>query len=106
MPSLNEKSDTGILPTTFEAAPLARPKPFWRTRKFLGLLGLYVCVNLGLEAKENSYLFISGEPACPQADVLTPTKNADIWTALNDKIGTPAFKTSAIDWLAGAVRVP
>lgn len=106
MPSLNEKGDQGVLPTTVEAVPAARPKPFWRTRKFLVLLGLYVCVHLGHEAKENSYLFNSGEAACPQADVLTPTKNADVWTALNDKIGTPAFKTSAVDWLSGAVRVP
>ena len=45
-------------------------------------------------------------PRCAQADVLTPDKNANLWNELNEKIGTPAFETSAIDWLAGAVQVP
>jgi Gly-Xaa carboxypeptidase len=43
---------------------------------------------------------------CPQADVLIPEKNGEIWTELNNKIGSAAFKQTAIDWLAGAVRIP
>ena len=43
---------------------------------------------------------------CPQANVLTPEENGKIWTELNEKIGSAAFKQIAIDWLAGAVRIP
>ena len=43
---------------------------------------------------------------CPQSDVLTPEENGEIWTELNEKIGSAAFKQNAIDWLAGAVRIP
>lgn len=43
---------------------------------------------------------------CPQAAVLIPAKNGKIWTKLNDKIDSAAFKQTAIDRLAGAVRIP
>ena len=43
---------------------------------------------------------------CPQADVLIPEKNGQVWTELNVKIGSAAFKQTAIDWLAGAVQIP
>jgi hypothetical protein len=39
-------------------------------------------------------------------DALVPVAHAPLWDTLNAKIGTPAFETSAVDWLAGAVRVP
>jgi len=45
-------------------------------------------------------------PACPQVNAVTPQKNADLWNTLNDRISTPEFKESAINWLGGAVRVP
>lgn len=43
---------------------------------------------------------------CPQADILIPEKNGKFWSELNVKIGSAAFKQTAIDWLAGAVRIP
>jgi len=49
---------------------------------------------------------IVATPRCPQAEMLLPKKNAEVWDHMNKRIDTPAFKTSAVDWLAGAVRVP
>lgn len=43
---------------------------------------------------------------CPQAGALIPEKNGKVWIDLNDKIGSAAFKQTAIDWLAGAIRIP
>ncbi|KAL0564031.1 hypothetical protein V5O48_018026 [Marasmius crinis-equi] len=46
------------------------------------------------------------EQLCPQADVLTPETNQVVWEALGKNFGTEKFRLRAIDWLAGAVRVP
>ncbi|KDQ26780.1 hypothetical protein PLEOSDRAFT_31133 [Pleurotus ostreatus PC15] len=46
------------------------------------------------------------EAVCFQPNELTPTKNGDLWTEIGSTISTDAFKTKAIEWLAGAVRVP
>ncbi|KAF8963426.1 hypothetical protein BDZ97DRAFT_1661730 [Flammula alnicola] len=73
-------------------------------QKFFIALWVYFVIRLVYQSQDYFYLFST--PSCAQADVLTPEKNADLWNALNEKIGTPAFQTSAIDWLAGAVRVP
>ena len=43
---------------------------------------------------------------CPQFDVLTPEKNRLVWEALGNTYGTEEFKLRAVDWLAGAVKVP
>ena len=46
------------------------------------------------------------EQRCPQVNVLIPQVNAPLWNSLNVEIGTPEFKSKAIDWLAGSVRIP
>ncbi|KAF8998623.1 carboxypeptidase S [Hymenopellis radicata] len=43
---------------------------------------------------------------CPQVGAVYPEKNAELYNAMSNVIGTEAFKDKAIDWLAGAVRVP
>lgn len=48
----------------------------------------------------------SAAALCPQATAAYPVKHAALWEDLHAKIGTDAFKTNAIDWLAGAVKVP
>ncbi|KAJ7666310.1 hypothetical protein B0H17DRAFT_1090112 [Mycena rosella] len=42
---------------------------------------------------------------CPQANILLPERNAGVWDAVREQTGSAAFKTRAIDWLAGAVRI-
>ncbi|KAI0352309.1 carboxypeptidase S [Trametes cingulata] len=43
---------------------------------------------------------------CPQAAALVPEKNADLWRDLGKTIASDAFKSRAVEWLAGAVRFP
>ena len=43
---------------------------------------------------------------CPQVNVLMPQTNAPLWDSLNVELSTPEFKSKAIDWLAGSVRIP
>ncbi|KAJ7623331.1 hypothetical protein FB45DRAFT_925310 [Roridomyces roridus] len=43
---------------------------------------------------------------CSQVAPVTPERNAELLGKFSDVIGTPDFKTKAIDWLAGAVQVP
>ncbi|KAJ7746257.1 hypothetical protein B0H16DRAFT_959581 [Mycena metata] len=43
---------------------------------------------------------------CPQEAALFPARNAPIWEATHEETASNAFKTRAIDWLAGAVQIP
>ena len=44
--------------------------------------------------------------SCPQADVLVPQANGALWNSLGALYTSDDFKTRAVDWLGGAVRVP
>lgn len=46
------------------------------------------------------------EPLCPQAAELVPKKNEKLWDSLSERFTTDDFEARAIDWLAGAVRIP
>ena len=48
----------------------------------------------------------SSESLCPQASELVPHKNGKIWRHLTETFSTDVFKSRAINWLGGAVRVP
>lgn len=43
---------------------------------------------------------------CPQVDALLPEQNSELWKSIGETIGTDAFKVRAVDWLAGAVKIP
>jgi len=113
MPPSNEKKED-ILPLTvpqkaLDAERLERLKAKYSSPpKFIRFLLVYLSIHFVYEGyKWIDALGIGHNgPRCTQADVLTPDKNANLWNELNEKIGTPAFETSAINWLAGAVRVP
>ncbi|KAJ7470811.1 carboxypeptidase S [Mycena latifolia] len=72
-----------------------------------GLLAAAIFLSLHVP-RSRHFPAPSVEPAttCPQVDVLIPERNAGVWAAARDHTATPAFKTRAIDWLAGAVRIP
>jgi Gly-Xaa carboxypeptidase len=116
MPLSNEKKE-GILPSTNpqeapdaeRQAAVEKLKAKYRSRpKFILFLITYLGVHFVYEAYKWVEAVGIGDnaPRCAQADVLTPDKNANLWNELNEKIGTPAFETSAINWLADAVRIP
>lgn len=43
---------------------------------------------------------------CTQADVLRPSKHHDLWTDITQQIGSPEFRSQAVQWLSGAVQIP
>ncbi|KIY67415.1 carboxypeptidase S [Cylindrobasidium torrendii FP15055 ss-10] len=49
---------------------------------------------------------ISLEDRCPQSSPLIPAGNKETWDDIRDLVGSDNFKTKAIDWLAGAVKIP
>jgi Gly-Xaa carboxypeptidase len=49
---------------------------------------------------------VTSADLCPQVDELVPEKNGVIWESLQDTYSTSEFKTRAVDWLGGAVRIP
>lgn len=48
----------------------------------------------------------NGIDLCPQVGELVPEKNGVVWESLQHVYSTEEFKTRAIDWLGGAVRIP
>ncbi|KZP26579.1 carboxypeptidase S [Athelia psychrophila] len=48
----------------------------------------------------------SSEPLCPQVQEIVPKKNEELWDSLSQQFTTNDFEGRAIDWLAGAVRIP
>ncbi|KAL5537035.1 hypothetical protein ACEPAF_858 [Sanghuangporus sanghuang] len=48
----------------------------------------------------------STSEVCPQADILFPVRNKVVWDTFGAQLDTNDFKSKAIDWLGGAVRVP
>lgn len=48
----------------------------------------------------------ASEPLCPQVQEIVPQKNEELWDSLSQQFTTNDFEGRAIDWLAGAVRIP
>ena len=103
-----EKKGDSVLPSS---NPSPTPAPKLQQRKNVWIQVAIICFIVF----RSTYLYFwhatdkaSWTPSnnCPQADVLIPEKNGEIWSELNDKIGSAAFKQTAIDWLTGAVRIP
>ncbi|TFK71649.1 carboxypeptidase S [Pluteus cervinus] len=98
-----------LLPSIAQEVQFPQQKPQRLSfRALLAVLG-FVYLSLALTKSTLVYSRIRGDSRkviCPQAGVLTPQRNATFWVNLGDHIQSEAFKTRAIDWLAGAVQVP
>ena len=108
MSSSIEKKEKGILPSS---NPSPTPAPKSQQRKNKNVWIILICFLVFRATYSHFWHATDKAPwspsnNCPQADVLIPEKNGEIWTEVNDKIGSAAFKQTAIDWLAGAVRIP
>jgi Gly-Xaa carboxypeptidase len=103
----SQKSDD-FLPSA--AAPNQPNKPrFYNS--FRNFLVLTTCLALSLAVKFTAqFINVSSDALnvnlCPQAEVLAPTKHAELWADLGATIGTDQFKARAVQWLGGAVRIP
>lgn len=77
-------------------------------------VGLFVCLNaVGLSPiprcvtdRLSSEHHWKAEEQCAQSTAVVPTRNAELWGSLGDTYSTDAFKSRAVEWLGGAVRVP
>jgi hypothetical protein len=47
-----------------------------------------------------------GAKPCPQSDPLYPKQHAEVWESLNRDFDEKTFRTRAVEWLGGAVRIP
>lgn len=56
-----------------------------------------LCVSQNMKAAES---------LCPQVQEITPKKNAKLWDSLSEQFTTHAFEGRAVEWLAGAIRIP
>jgi len=95
------------LPTSVELSSPSRRK---RTKALaiglcLGLLGTGGCVG-GTIAPGLSVSKPHPTALCPQVNPIAPTKHSAIWESFVERTTTDEYKTRAIEWLGGAVRVP
>lgn len=108
MPLMASQKSKDFLPSA--AAPEQPNKPqFYNS--FRNFLVLITCIALSLAVKFTvQYINVSSDALdvniCLQAEVLSPTKHAELWADLSAVIGTYQFKDRAVQWLGGAVRIP
>ncbi|KAF7291986.1 Carboxypeptidase S [Mycena indigotica] len=53
-----------------------------------------------------SFGHLNTQSVCPQEDVLTPTKNSDMWSRTNELYSTQSFRSRAVRRLGEAVKIP
>lgn len=123
MAALANEKHRALLPAMVasQSPPKARSSTAGRVVVLLGTVSLVMLVSKAMGSHENGcgmgslleYLedTIGGfskpsDDLCPQAAPLTPSKYKDVWEDLGSMYGTDDFKMKAVDWLAGAVRIP
>jgi hypothetical protein len=50
-------------------------------------------------------IWFDNDAACPQVDVLVPESNRALWTGIGENILSDPFKSQAVSWLSGAIRI-
>ena len=112
--TLAEKQEP-LLPVGVYHSSLNSPVQPSKTRfvaKVCIVLGLYAAIRACTSVYLVSIHYGSLEKhkdngsRCSQAAPVLPETHRTLWDSLNTKIGEPEFKQAAVDWLAGAVRVP
>ena len=106
----SEKDNVLPQPTTSRPSTNSRFPRLKRAVVLLAVLGLgsyffsILAENVAIHAVTRWY---HGDgDSCPQVDVLVPQANGALWNSLGAVYASDDFKTRAVDWLGGAVRVP
>ena len=106
----SEKPDTEFPKEKTDIESLQSPPTYPRDprrNKCYALCALIFCALVwNVVAYEPLDKLLEAEHLCSQVEVIYPQKNAALWKDLQDLIGTDAFAGKAVDWLAGAVKVP
>lgn len=100
-------------------SPLVRQRPTSALKVvFLSFVALFALFRFSARADwlscalgiahppEHDGVMKSNDDLCPQADVVTPYANNDIWQVLNEYYSTDTFLAQAVNWLGGAVKIP
>lgn len=101
------------------AAFVQAPRYHWQESKWrvLGLVALlaglltvasrrYVDFPSGLLSFQRLLDHRRGAKICPQSDPLYPKQHAEVWESLKRDFDEETFRTRAVEWLVGAVRIP
>ena len=101
------------------AAFVQAPRHRWQESKWrvLGLVALLAGVLTVVSrryADLPSGSFVSqrlldhrrGAKLCPQSGPLYPKQHAEVWESLKRDFDEKTFRTRAVEWLGGAVRIP
>ncbi|KAL4076563.1 hypothetical protein V8B97DRAFT_2102693 [Scleroderma yunnanense] len=100
------------MPTKGAPGQLPEPistQPSLKSSKKAVLLALIAILGLLAKCTWNGFDYTHHGPhdyVCPQASVLIPEKNYELWETLNSTFSIGSFKLKAVDWLSGAVQVP
>ena len=106
----DKKQDFSGLPTSAKHTGLGPPSIRKRTKT----LAIGLCLGLlgtgGFFSRTIAPNFAVSKPhptaLCPQAKSIIPLKHSEVWESLVERSTTDEYKTRAIEWLGGAVRVP
>ncbi|KAJ7650979.1 hypothetical protein FB45DRAFT_889258 [Roridomyces roridus] len=90
------------------ATPSSPPKPPAFIWGVLTAIALLLCLRLQLYPVLSFLEPHTAPPvqACPQVDSLVPKINEAIWEGTLQATASDSFKARAVDWLAGAIRIP
>jgi len=106
----DKKQDFTGLPTSVEPIKLGSPSRSKRIKALVvGLcLGLLGTGGFVLQSIAPGFAVSKPHPTalCPQVNPIAPAKHPAIWESLVERFTTDEYKTRAIEWLGGAVRVP
>ena len=106
----DKKQDFAGLPTSVEPVKLGSPSRSKRIKALVvGLcLGLLGTGGFVLQSIAPGFAVSKPHPTalCPQVNPIAPAKHPAIWESLVERSTTDEYKTRAIEWLGGAVRVP
>ena len=50
-------------------------------------------------------IWLDNDAGCPQVDVLVPESNRALWTSIGKSILSDQFKSQAVSWLSGAIKI-
>jgi len=98
-----------ILPSPPPAAPSRKPRSRWLSLAAVVFFAVYAFrapIFSFLGETLDSLRPIPDSNLCPQSGALYPSKNGELWKSLHDTFSTDGFQQRAVDWLAGAVRIP
>ena len=100
---MNHREKINVLPQSTTSHPKATSR-FSIPVVILAVLGLGSYFSGTRDAAVTQWSHGGGR-SCPQADALVPQASGALWNTLGAVYASDDFRTRAVDWLGGAVRI-